>query len=64
MITKIMILLFALSCVNIIRQLFFIFRRIVRDDVSEPYILFPRELWFLALSIAFIITIIFTGFKV
>jgi len=58
-INKILILLFLLSSLNVIRQGYFVIQALAIN--KERYTLNKRELLVLGLSIAFILTGIFTG---
>jgi ABC-type proline/glycine betaine transport system permease subunit len=60
---KILFLLFFLSCLNVIRHTFYILRGVKKSDeeVANKYVLTKKELFLLGLSIAYILTCVFTG---
>lgn len=62
---KVSVMLLMLSIINVIRHLFFVIGSFIKADEENPqkYRLYPRELWLLGLSIAYILTTIFTGIK-
>jgi len=64
MIIKIISLLFFMSLLNIVRHLFNIYRIIREEDRPNKYEISKTELIFVGLSVSYILTIIFTGFKI
>jgi len=62
---KFFVLLMFLSILNVIRHVFFLVGSFVKSDGEKPekFRLEPRQLLLLGLSIAYILTIIFTGIK-
>lgn len=62
---KVSVLLLMLSILNVIRHSFFVIGSFLKADEENPqkYRLYPRQLLLLGLSIAYILTIIFTGVK-
>jgi len=60
---KILVTIFILSCLNIIRQGFFFIKALLRVNKEnfQPFILSPKAIWLLGLSIGFVIMGIFTG---
>jgi hypothetical protein len=61
-INKILLMVFVLSCVNIVWHTFFFIQAYVKTEVeNSKYWLTPRSLLFLGLSIAYVLTSIITG---
>ena len=63
---KIFFVLFFLSMVNIVRVTFFLIGSFVKSDSKTPekFRLTSRQLFLLGLSIAYIISTLFTGIKI
>jgi hypothetical protein len=62
---KIFFVLFFLSCLNVIRTTFFLIGSFIKSDDEAPqkFRLTGRQLFLLGLSIAYIISTVFTGIK-
>lgn len=65
-INKILILTFFLSLLNVMRHLYYFLQALFKSTSEETvrYKLLPKSLFILGLSIAYILTIIWTGTKV
>jgi len=60
---KILVLIFFMSILNLVRHIWNIFMVLRNEDVPNKYELSKRELIFLGISVAYILTTIFTGIK-
>jgi len=62
---KILFVLFFLSCLNVIRTTFFLIGSFIKSDEETPqkFRLTTKQLFLLGLSIAYIISTVFTGIK-
>jgi len=65
-INKILILLFFMSCLNAIRRTYYFIQAWISSSSEEPvkYILNKKDMWILAASIAYILTVLFTGINI
>lgn len=65
-INKILMLLFFMSCLNAFRRAYYFIQAWISSSSEEPvkYLLNKREMWILAVSIAYILTVIFTGINI
>ena len=63
LLNKILILIFFMSLLNLVKHVWNIFMVLRNEDVPNKYELSKRELIFLGLSVAYILTTIFTGIK-
>lgn len=64
LLNKLLFLLFFLGCFNIIRHLWKVFLRVKEEDVPKKYEIPKNELIFLGISIAYVLTTIFTGITI
>jgi len=62
-INKLFYIVFVLSCLNIFRITFFLIGSFVKssDDIPQKFRLTPTQLIFLGLSIAYVVSTLFTG---
>jgi hypothetical protein len=65
-INKIFVLIFFLSTLNVVRHCYYFIQAIVTSTEELPikYKLTNRSLFYLGVSIAYILTVIFTGIKI
>ena len=63
LLNKILILIFFMSILNLVKHVWNIFMILRNEDVPNKYELSKRELIFLGISVAYILTTIFTGIK-
>ena len=63
LLNKILILILFMSILNLVKHVWNIFMVLRNEDVPNKYELSKRELIFLGLSVAYILTTIFTGIK-
>jgi len=63
LLNKILILIFFMSLLNLVKHVWNIFMVLRNEDVPNKYELSKRELIFLGISVAYILTTIFTGIK-
>jgi hypothetical protein len=63
LLNKILILIFFMSILNLVKHVWNIFMVLRNEDVPNKYELSKRELIFLGISVAYILTTIFTGIK-
>jgi hypothetical protein len=63
LLNKILILIFFMSILNLVKHVWNIFTVLRNEDVPNKYELSKRELIFLGISVAYILTTIFTGIK-
>lgn len=63
LLNKILILIFFMSILNLVKHVWNIFTILRNEDVPNKYELSKRELIFLGISVAYILTTIFTGIK-
>ena len=64
LINKILMILVFMSGFNILRHCFKIIKIVREEDIPNTYIIPTKELILLGLSIAYILTIVFTGIKI
>jgi hypothetical protein len=63
LLNKILILILFMSILNLVKHVWNIFMVLRNEDVPNKYELSKREFIFLGLSVAYILTTIFTGIK-
>ena len=63
LLNKILILILFMSIINLVKHVWNIFMVLRNEDVPNKYELSKRELIFLGISVAYILTTIFTGIK-
>lgn len=63
---KILFVLFFLSCLNVIRNTFFLIGSFIKsnDETPQKFRLTSKQLFLLGLSIAYILSTIFMGIKI
>jgi hypothetical protein len=65
-VNRILIVLFFMSCLVTIRHAYFFIQALITSTSEEPnkYRLSPTSLFFLCVSIAYVLSVIFTGIKI
>lgn len=65
-INKILIVLFFMACLNVLRHGYYIIQASLTSTEDEPkkYILSNKTLFILGVSIAYILSVIFTGLQI
>ena len=63
---KILIVLFFLSCLNVLRHAYFFIQTwfLSSDDTPVKYTINSKSIFLLGVSISYILTVIFTGLKI
>lgn len=64
LLNKVLFLLFFMACFNIVRHVWKVFLRLREEDLPKKYELPKNELIFLGISVAYILTTLFTGITV
>jgi len=64
LLNKVLFLFFFLACFNIVRHIWKVFLRLREEDVPKKYELSKNELIFLGISVAYVLTTLFTGITI